>query len=101
MKLGDMDEVQLRTDLRALEEMIDSRGWAVLTEFMEREALDAVMAMGSKISMSVEETAFKRGAIYASNNVRSAPTKIISVIATELLMRKGVTVPATAGTGRD
>jgi hypothetical protein len=97
VNLQDKSEERLRADLNALEEMSQSRGWAVLIEFIQEEANRAVMAMG-KMGMSMDEVAFRRGAIYASQNVINAPSQLLSVMATELLMRKGASLaPATAG----
>ena len=95
MGLQDKSDTALRADLDALEEMSRSRGWQVLVEFMREEASRAVMGMGSKMAMDQGEVAFRRGAIYASQNVINAPSQLISVLAAELLMRKGA-APAPA-----
>jgi hypothetical protein len=96
VNLADKSETGLRADLDALEEMSKSRGWQVLVEYIQEEANRAVMAMG-KMNMSQDEVAFRRGAIYASQNVINAPSQLLSVMATELLMRKGAAALATAG----
>jgi hypothetical protein len=97
VNLQDKSETRLKADLDALDEMSRSRGWQVLIEYIQEEANRAVMGMG-KLNMTQDEVAFRRGAIYASQNVINAPSQLLSVMATELLMRKGAELaPASAG----
>jgi hypothetical protein len=95
VSLQDRSTSAIKVDLDALDEMSKSRGWQVLVEYIHGEAQRAVMAMG-KMGMSQDEAAFRRGAIYASQNVINAPSQLLAVMATELLMRKGEEVASPA-----
>lgn len=79
---------QLDQDLKALGDMIASRGWHVLMEFLEGDLIASCVGMGSGPTISNDELRFRAGAIYAANNLIKAPTKIVEMLRAELAIRE-------------
>lgn len=63
-------------DLRALETLLASRGWALLREIMEKEVLAASRAIAGSASMPIDEIHFRRGAIWAGTQLLEMPQRV-------------------------
>ena len=73
-----------KADLKALQEMTKTRGWAVVREVMEREIVTAAMAIAEHPSMSLDEINFRRGAIWAGKQLIDVPDRLMRVLETDV-----------------
>lgn len=85
-----LSDQQLENDLKALEEMTASRGWTLLMEVLQGDLLASCVAMGQSPDMSESRLRFQVGAIYAANNLITAPARIAEQMKTELTMRSAL-----------
>ena len=76
----------VETDLRALRELKDSRGWAILMETAKNDILDACLQMADNPNMTEKEIDFRRGAISAARNFVNALDILISNKEAEILI---------------
>lgn len=84
-----MTETQIESanaDLRALRELKNSRGWALLMEESKRSILDACLQMADNPNMTEKEIDFRRGAISTARNYVNAPDAMIARLEMELLV---------------
>lgn len=77
------------TDLKALEDLRASRGWAIMRDRMEAEILQAARNLGNQIVLPPQAVDFQRGAIWAAGQLIEMPTRIIQEIQTDLTLAKG------------
>ena len=67
-----------RQTYRAIETLSKSRGWAILREAMERDILAAAKGLGSRAEMPEAEMHFRRGAIFAADQLLRLPQNILA-----------------------
>lgn len=77
------------TDLKALDELRASRGWAIMRSRMEAEILQAARNLGNQIVVPQQAVDFQRGAIWAAGQLIEMPNRIIQEIQTDLTLAKG------------
>lgn len=80
------------TDLKALEDLRASRGWAIMRARMEAEILQAARNLGNQIVVPPQAVDFQRGAIWAAGQLIEMPNRVIQEIQTELTLAKGKTL---------
>jgi hypothetical protein len=76
----------LRSDIRALDEMAASRGYAILLEAIEKDVLAASFALADNPVMTEKEVDFRRGAISAARNMLTAVRAIRIAKENDLLL---------------
>lgn len=81
-----MDVEQLRRDKREIDKLLKTRGWAVVTEIMEKELVAAAMIIAEDRAMTVDEINFRRGAIWAAKQLVDLPDKLQQRLLGDLLM---------------
>jgi hypothetical protein len=74
------------SNLRALKELKDSRGWSLLMELAKNDILDACLQMADNPMMTEKEIDFRSGAISSSRNFISVPDYLIARTESELLL---------------
>jgi len=72
--------------LKALEVLAKSRGWAVLRERMERELREAGRQLVSSPSMGIDEIHFRRGAMWAAEQLLNLPDRLIPLLTAEVMI---------------
>lgn len=78
----------IETELKALEDLLASRGWGVLMEFLEGDLIASCVAVGDNPRITNDELRFRAGAIYAANNMVKAPRIIVEQYKAELVIRE-------------
>ncbi len=71
-------------DLDELKKLQESRGWAVLHETMTAEIVQAALAIANNPAMTEKEIDFRRGAIWAANQLLHLPQRISDHLTTDL-----------------
>lgn len=62
--------------LKALAELEASKGWTILRSTMEREVVQAAMAIAQTPQMPLDEINFRRGAIWAAQQLLELPQRL-------------------------
>lgn len=76
----------LQRDLRKLRDLLDSRGWTLLREAMERDIVAAAMAIANDPRMPLDEINFRRGAIWAGHQLLKLPDALAARLAASLAL---------------
>lgn len=85
---------------REIQKLVASRGWSILKEVMEREIVEAAMAIAQSPSMSLDEINYRRGAIWAGKSLVELPERLLIRLEGEILLESTTTKksdPAKAG----
>jgi hypothetical protein len=75
--------------LKSVDDLLASRGWAVVREIMEKELVDAAMAIATSPSMTLDEINFRRGSIWAARQLLEMPEKLRQVLAADISLSRG------------
>ena len=87
---------QSEDDLKALVDLSQSKSWGVLRATMEREVVAAAMAIASNPSMTLDEINFRRGSIWAAQQLLALPERLISRLQAEVALTPSpITKPTT------
>lgn len=65
-----------KADLKAIEQLRQSKGWELLNRIMQEEAMIAAMAIAENPKMSLDEINFRRGAIWAAKQLLELPNRV-------------------------
>ena len=71
-------------DIEELSKLLASRGWAVLHETMTAEIVQAALAIANNTAMTEKEIDFRRGAIWAANQLLNLPQRLQDRLKTEI-----------------
>ena len=80
------DSTRAKSAIRALDTLLASRGWAVLREQMEKEIVTAAMQIAQNPNMTHDEINFRRGAIWAGQQLLETPHRMRQKLETERLI---------------
>jgi hypothetical protein len=72
--------------LKAVRDLIKSRGWAVLHEVMQDEILASAMAIADSPNMDLAEINFRRGSIWAAKQMLEMPTRLQAKLESEIAL---------------
>lgn len=78
---------EINNRIKAIKSLQSSRGWGVLRESMEKEMIDAAMAIASSYNMHEKEVDFRRGSIWASHQLLNLPDRLIHRLENELALK--------------
>jgi hypothetical protein len=70
----------------AIQKLIDSDGWNVVKEEMEKAILLAAYQLADTPSMSVDEMHFRRGAMWAAKKFIALPENVKAILNNEIIM---------------
>jgi hypothetical protein len=65
-----------KEQVKAVNELSKSKGWAVIRQVMEQEVLQAAMAIAETANMPLDEINFRRGSIWAANRMLELPDRL-------------------------
>jgi hypothetical protein len=89
--------VKPHLQLKALDDLEASKGWTILRSTMEREVVQAAMAIAQSPQMPLDEINFRRGAIWAAQQLLDLPTRLrLRLQAEERLTRDDEPAPPPA-----
>jgi hypothetical protein len=77
---------RLKARLAAARALVETEGWQELRDILESEMVNAALQMADNPLMTEKEIDFRRGAIYATRNLISAPDMLIRRLESDLLM---------------
>lgn len=69
-----------KSDLKALDALMNSRGWAIIRERMEQEVVAAALQIGKAGGMTTDEIHFRRGSIWAAQQLLDVPAKLKAIL---------------------
>lgn len=72
--------------IKALDDLERSKGWQLVKATMEREIVQAAMALATNPTMTEKEIDFRRGAIWAAQQLIDLPARIRLLAATDVAM---------------
>ena len=75
-----------KADLKAIQDITKSRGWAIIREVMEREVVSAAMAIADNPNMTLDEINFRRGSIWAAKQLVEVPERLIRVLEADIAL---------------
>ena len=61
-----------------------SRGWAIVREKMEAEIVQAAMQIGKSGGMTTDEIHFRRGSIWAGQQLLELPARLTALIQSQM-----------------
>jgi len=62
--------------LKAVDNLLNSKGWTVVMEIMHEEILASAMSIAETPSMELEEINFRRGSIWAAKQMLELPVRL-------------------------
>jgi len=62
--------------LKAVDNLLNSKGWAIVLEIMHDEILTSAMSIAETPSMELEEINFRRGSIWAAKQMLELPVRL-------------------------
>jgi hypothetical protein len=80
-----------KADLKALQDLVATRGWAIVRDVMEREIVTAAMAIADNPNMTIDEINFRRGAIWAGKQLTDVPTRLTRILETDIRIDESMT----------
>lgn len=72
--------------LKALEALTESQGWRLITEIMDDEIKRAALAIAQDRAMSLDEINFRRGAIWAGEQLLEIPARLTARLEAEVAL---------------
>ena len=77
-----------KTDIKAVHDLKNSRGWEILKEVMEQEILSAAMQIGESPTMDINEVNFRRGSIWVANRMLEMPDRMIAKLEASIALNE-------------
>jgi len=62
--------------LKAVDNLLNSKGWTVVMEIMHEEILASAMSIAETPSMELDEINFRRGSIWAAKQMLELPVRL-------------------------
>lgn len=80
--------MKLTAKVRHIETLRRSDGWKVLRQIMQEEMVIAATHIAKNRAMTMDEINFRRGAIWAAEQLLNLPDRVLQELETQLLMEK-------------
>ncbi len=80
-----------KADLKALQDLVATRGWAIVRDVMEREIVTAAMAIADNPNMTIDEINFRRGAIWAGKQLTDVPSRLMRILEADVRLDESMT----------
>ena len=80
-----------KADLKALQDLVATRGWAIVRDVMEREIVTAAMAIADNPNMTIDEINFRRGAIWAGKQLTDVPARLMRILEADVRLDESMT----------
>ena len=89
----------IKSDLKDLIELSESKGWAKINKVMQDEILTLALSMARSPDMTQQQMDFQRGAIWAAEQLLNVPERLIHKLQGELALEDATYNSATAEKG--
>lgn len=92
-----MNPTQLAHDVKAVRDLIESRGWAILKEIQEREILEVAKQMGTP-GMTPDQMHYRSGVLWSAQKLLQLPESVLMRLEGDLAMATtGAIEPTSTG----
>jgi len=75
-----------QAQLKAVDALMNSKGWNVVLEIMHEEILASAMAIAETPNMELEEINFRRGSIWAAKRMLELPVRLRQKLEAEVTL---------------
>jgi hypothetical protein len=75
-----------QAQLKAVDALMNSKGWNVVLEIMHEEILASAMAIAETPNMELEEINFRRGSIWAAKRMLELPVRLRQKLEAEVAL---------------
>lgn len=79
---------QVRRDLAELDKLLESRGWAVIHEYLSADIHKAALSIGEDPRATLAEIQYLRGRLSAAKDFLSVPAHIRNALSAQLALAK-------------
>ena len=62
--------------LKAIDDLLNSKGWSIVLEIMHEEIVQSAMAIAEGQKMELDEINFRRGSIWAAKQFLEMPVRL-------------------------
>lgn len=74
----------------AIQKLIDSSGWKLLTEVMDAEIISVAMQLGDDPRTPPEYIHYQRGVLRSASELKQAPHRLLQQLEAELRLSEGL-----------
>lgn len=89
----------LKSDLKDLIQLSESRGWEKINKVMQDEILQLALSMARTPDMTQQQMDFQRGAIWAAEQLLNVPERLIHKLQGDLALEDAQSYSAKAEEG--
>ena len=75
-----------KAKLRAVDDLMKSKGWQVLNQIMKDEIVSSAMSIADNASMDLQEINFRRGSIWAAKQMLEMPVRLRQKLEAEIAL---------------
>ncbi|MAS48194.1 MAG: hypothetical protein CL557_12405 [Alphaproteobacteria bacterium] len=75
-----------KAKLRAVDDLMKSKGWQVLNQIMKDEIVSSAMSIADNASMDLQEINFRRGSIWAAKQMLEMPIRLRQKLEAEIAL---------------
>ena len=75
-----------KAKLKAIDDLMKSKGWQVLNQIMQDEIVSSAMSIADNASMDLQEINFRRGSIWAAKQMLEMPVRLRQKLEAEIAL---------------
>ena len=75
-----------KAKLKAIDDLMKSKGWQVLNQIMKDEIVSSAMSIADNASMDLQEINFRRGSIWAAKQMLEMPVRLRQNLEAEIAL---------------
>jgi len=75
-----------KAKLKAIDDLMKSKGWQVLNQIMKDEIVSSAMSIADNASMDIQEINFRRGSIWAAKQMLEMPVRLRQKLEAEIAL---------------
>tara|TARA_E500000178_G_scaffold355696_1_gene429292 strand:+ start:424 stop:690 length:267 start_codon:yes stop_codon:yes gene_type:complete len=75
-----------KAKLKAIDDLMKSKGWQVLNQIMKDEIVSSAMSIADNASMDLQEINFRRGSIWAAKQMLEMPVRLRQKLEAEIAL---------------
>mgnify|MGYP001161531743 CR=1 FL=1 len=75
------------TKLKAIDDLLKSKGWSIVLEIMHEEIVQSAMAIAESQKMELDEINFRRGSIWAAKQFLEMPVRLRQKVEADVALK--------------
>tara|TARA_R100000664_G_C2752786_1_gene140071 strand:- start:1064 stop:1330 length:267 start_codon:yes stop_codon:yes gene_type:complete len=75
-----------KAKLKAIDDLMKSKGWQVLNQIMKDEIVSSAMSIADTPTMDMQEINFRRGSIWAAKQMLEMPVRLRQKLEAEIAL---------------